>query len=51
MRDDRGGGSGGWGQRLPQRDIEDGAEVWGWGGQERDRERKIPIEFSLVSPI
>lgn len=40
MRDDRGGGSGGWRQRLPQRDIEDEAEVWGWGWGTRKRQKE-----------
>lgn len=38
------------GEHLPQRDIEDGAEIKSGGEQERNRKGEIPIEFSLVSP-
>lgn len=37
------------GERLPQRNIEDVAEMKS-GGEQETRKREIPIEFSLVSP-
>lgn len=52
MRDARGGGGGGWGQSLPQGDIEDGAEVWeGWGMRKRQKEENVNRIFLGVSHL
>lgn len=51
MRGDRGRGGGGWGQSLPPRDIEDGAEMRSGGTRQRQKEGNTNRIFLGVSQL